>query len=556
MSQEPSPELVPHVIELNSATDGKIVKVHLSPGRAEVTRVYKLALEIGVNQVKISGLPEEIDDTIRVEGRGDATIYDVSITPTSVAPSDPAIEAAVAREYRSAENEARRCKDASFFLENFLRKVELVPCDHAQIPIILRTHQHASSKLDSRLIDIEEELEKLRLSRTPLSYLMPLTATVVMVAEHAGEAEIALVYAVPNASWNATYDIRIDMQSEDAPFSIRYKAVISQSTGENWDSVQLTLDTFTPNFDPAQPRQCSRERSPRRDVVCDSERSRARSRSYTPPNRPPRSMTYATVPMSGFGGLNATYDVPGLISIPNEAQAHIVTIAELKLDASFSWLVVPKLDLSAHLKAQVKNVSEYTLVAGPTNVYIDGSFVARSRIPDVSPQESFECSLGVDPSIRITYAPLSKKLSSSGLINKTTITAYSRQATIRNTKSIVIENLKILDRIPISEDSQIVVKLIKPALSLSKPPQSPSENRGMLDKAGGYQVKTAEPSSTLLKVAENVSAQWEGEDGEEGTGRDGRISWLCTVPPQGKVSVNLQWEESTPMDMKLAESSR
>ncbi|KAJ8700911.1 hypothetical protein PTI98_003889 [Pleurotus ostreatus] len=267
-------------------------------------------------------------------------------------------------------------------------------------------------------------------------------------------------------------------------------------------------------------------------------------------------MPHATVPVSGFGGLNATYDVPGLISIPNEAQAHIVTIAELELDASFSWLVVPKLDLSAHLKAQVKNVSEYTLVAGPTNVYIDGSFVARSRIPDVSPQESFECSLGVDPSIRVTYTPLSKKVSSSGLINKTATTAYSRQATIRNTKSIVIENLKILDRIPISEDSQIVVKLIKPALSLSESPQSPSENRGMLDKAGGYQFKTAKSSNTLLRVAENVSAQWEGEDGEDGTGKDGRISWLCTVPPQGKVSVNLQWEECTPVDMMLAESSR
>lgn len=69
-------------------------------------------------------------------------------------------------------------------------------------------------------------------------------------------------------------------------------------------------------------------------------------------------MTHATVPVSGFGGLNATYDVPGLISIPNEAQAHIVTIAELKLDASFSWLVVPKLDLSAHLKVSSLKVCE------------------------------------------------------------------------------------------------------------------------------------------------------------------------------------------------------
>lgn len=65
MPRGPSPEFVPHVIELASATDSKTIKVHLSPGRAEVTRVYKLALEVGVNQVKISGLPEEVDDTIR-----------------------------------------------------------------------------------------------------------------------------------------------------------------------------------------------------------------------------------------------------------------------------------------------------------------------------------------------------------------------------------------------------------------------------------------------------------------------------------------------------------
>ena len=61
-------------------------------------------------------------------------------------------------------------------------------------------------------------------------------------------------------------------------------------------------------------------------------------------------MTHATIPVSNFGGLNATYDIPGLISVPNDAQAHNVTVAELALDATFSWLVVPKVDLRAHLK--------------------------------------------------------------------------------------------------------------------------------------------------------------------------------------------------------------
>lgn len=121
----------------------------------------------------------------------------MSITPTSLAASDPAIEAALAREYRNAENKARRCKDAAFFLENFLRKVDLVPCDHAQIPMILRTYEHASSKIDDRLVGLEEEMEKLRLHRTeqaPRSYSLPLTATIGIFANSAGEVEIALVY--------------------------------------------------------------------------------------------------------------------------------------------------------------------------------------------------------------------------------------------------------------------------------------------------------------------------------------------------------------------------
>ncbi|KAF9487858.1 hypothetical protein BDN71DRAFT_1542717 [Pleurotus eryngii] len=410
--------------------------------------------------------------------------------------------------------------------------------------MILRTYEYASEKLDDRLIDLEEELEKLRLSRTEqASYSMPLSAFVAIVAEHAGEAEIALVYAVPNASWQASYDIRIDMQSKDAPFAVRYKAVISQCTGEDWDSVRLTLDTFTPTFgaevpslgscrltssesvmvQAAQPQQYSRSRSPRRGVAYHSERYRARSRSYTRPNHPSRFMTRATIPPSGFGALGATYDIPGLISIPDEARAHTVTIAELELDAVLSKSAKEFTDVFNSTQAQVKNASEYTLVAAPANVYIDRSFVSRSHIPDVNPQESFECSLGVDPSTRITHAPLSKKVSSSALINKTITAAYFRQITIRNAKSIVIEGLKVLDRIPVAEDSQIVVKLINPALSLPKPlkmERSPLESSGMPDKAKGFQSTKSSVTSSV-KVAETVIPQWEGEDVEEGVGEMG-----------------------------------
>ena len=42
----------------------------------------------------------------------------------------------------------------------------------------------------------------------------------------------------------------------------------------------------------------------------------------------------------------------------------------------------------------IKNASDYTLLAGQASVYVDGSFISRSDVPAVSPQESFDCPLG------------------------------------------------------------------------------------------------------------------------------------------------------------------
>jgi hypothetical protein len=54
--------------------------------------------------------------------------------------------------------------------------------------------------------------------------------------------------------------------------------------------------------------------------------------------------------LKGKGNVSATFQVPGMISIPSDGVAHNVTIAELKLSASMSWVCVPKKDMKVHLK--------------------------------------------------------------------------------------------------------------------------------------------------------------------------------------------------------------
>lgn len=53
--------------------------------------------------------------------------------------------------------------------------------------------------------------------------------------------------------------------------------------------------------------------------------------------------------VSSKGDINASFSVPGLISIPSDNDSRNVTIVELRLDALMSWISIPKKEAKAHL---------------------------------------------------------------------------------------------------------------------------------------------------------------------------------------------------------------
>ena len=174
---------------------------------------------------------------------------------------------------------------------------------------------------------------------------------------------------------------------------------------------------------------------------------------------------------------------------------------------------------------------------------MDGSFIAKSNIPAVSPGENFDCALGLDPAIRITYHPVSRKSAQTGFVSKTSVNSYSQRIFVHNTKSITIKDLRIVDQVPVSADESITVKLITPAL-----PSVPSRIEGL--------AKEEKKADRLrpVNVSPGIGAEW--GDGMEDTtsvegrtvvvGQDGKLSWVCEIPPQGKANLLLQWEVTSP----------
>ena len=60
----------------------------------------------------------------------------------------------------------------------------------------------------------------------------------------------------------------------------------------------------------------------------------------------------ASVDLTGLG-MNPTFKVPGLITIPSDGAAHNVTIAKLKPEAKLSWLAVPQVGAGVYLTVSV-----------------------------------------------------------------------------------------------------------------------------------------------------------------------------------------------------------
>ncbi|KAH9508663.1 hypothetical protein Btru_049559 [Bulinus truncatus] len=196
---------------------------------------------------------------------------------------------------------------------------------------------------------------------------------------------------------------------------------------------------------------------------------------------------------------STTYEIARQSTIPSDNTEHKVTVAIIDLKPTLSYLTVPKVVPHAFLQAKVVNSSPYTLLAGRTNIFLDNSFVAKAEIKNVSPKEEFECSLGVDPSVRVDYKPVNKVTSSSGLISKSHITTYEQNIEIKNLHNYSVKVL-VRDNLPRSLDEKIKVNILVPAIDS----KHPEKNEGVKLTKSNYvewdlEIKQMDKADVVFK---------------------------------------------------------
>ena len=169
----------------------------------------------------------------------------------------------------------------------------------------------------------------------------------------------------------------------------------------------------------------------------------------------------------GFGNENATTAVPGALP-DGQNSPQKVPITSTALKTAPEYVTVPKRVATAYLTAKVVNTSEFPLLAGAMNVFLDGTFVATSGLRTVMAGEKFDLALGADEGISVKHKRVSKFAEDTGLTNSGKRITYEYLITIQNNKRTA-ERVIVADQLPISRNEKVVVRQVTPSAGELKP---------------------------------------------------------------------------------------
>lgn len=282
--------------------------------------------------------------------------------------------------------------------------------------------------------------------------------------------QIDLSYLVGNVSWQPFYDIRIKDNKSNVQFFL--KANITQSTGEDWNNVNLKLTTANPAEGGIKPELQTNWLGFGKKIIPAMLASRKylRNRSQQSPSLEDTKEEEMLKKLSGVNSsgykyldvsqnmFNTEFETNIAYTIPSDNQNHQVDLTSFAQNAIYGYAVVPKLNKEVFVTAQVLANDLINQISGEANVYYDGTFTGKTFISPTA-NDTLLLTLGKDKRIQVERIKL-KDYSSKSLFGSTKKEQTTYEIKVKNTHKDTI-TLTIEDQIPVSNNSEIEVKLLE-----------------------------------------------------------------------------------------------
>lgn len=470
--------------------------------RAVVTRSASSELAAGEHELVLENLPATLQENslqVSAKSTGQAALLDVKVRDAYQADTANERVRTLQEQVRKLEGQLAELDDEAAVLDNqrelvlMMQRGATEPAkDGARLTLDeLKAIQTLSADSLSKTLAslrqvaerksvLERELDALQRQMSAAQTQMSRrskTVTLRVNLARAGKVDLAVSYAVAGARWTPAYDARLRLAERNV--DLGYFGVIRQNTGEDWNNVKLTLSTARPALGGGAPAlqpwiiDVAAPPPPPRPVAAPapaiaSEMSQKRSRSapmpYADAAQPEpvaETVEVSTAQMQNEA-TSASFQIKSPATLLSDNTSQRVAIAAAKLPATLQYQSTPALREAVFLTAQAANNTDFPFLAGPLNTFLDDAFVASSTMKAVMPGEKVELAMGADDGISIKRQLVNRYTESTGFSGSGKRVTYEYKITVKNNKASK-EQVTFKDRLPVSRNEKIVVKLLSPS---------------------------------------------------------------------------------------------
>jgi len=495
-------------VEAASAVDA----VTVYPDGASVTRAITADVGAGDNTLVIKDFPLTLDpSSLRVEGEAGTklTIGAIDTRPPRAAPPvnlpelDKRIEAlkderanlqgaiAAATARRKFAERFAETSPAGIGEKGEARPIADWRAAFAAVAEEVATADTAIRDAERKQRDIDREIARLESDRA-IKPPSRLEVRIDLASVAATRATLRVTYAVRAARWTPLYDARLDTGAKDRKPALELvrRAEITQTTGEDWSNVALSVSTvrsargskapelnsLVVQYPPvARPAPASAAMDNTRQAL----RSGAMSKSLDQPAEREKADEQQAV--AEVGGFQVVFKIPGRVSVGASEGAKNLRVSTATIAPDLAVRSVPVIDPTAFLEASFTQNEEAPLLPGRIAIYRDGVFVGRGHMTAAGKDETVRLGFGADDKVKIERSVVKRNEGSAGLIVTTSKTdERAFKTVVRNGHDFPIR-IAIEDQLPVSENEEIQVEM----LPSTTPPTATNlrDRRGVLEWA-------------------------------------------------------------------------
>lgn len=465
----------------------RIVRVEVYQGQARVTRSFEVQLDPNAQAtLTFAGLPNTDFGTAQIAVTGGAPIQFGRVTWDSRFTQDD--ESQALKDLRTRlealdlekENLTHAYNRAN---ANFARMQQLVDSvrkgieetGERELYELAKTAWDETDAIEAQVftqkLAIDAQLKQLSRDRTEAenAYKERLaqeqrasTELFVEARGAGGTTRGTLSYVVSGVQWQPTYIVRA--QPNAGLLELNYQASIYQSTGEDWKEVELALNTGQPGLggEPEEPDTIQLERIQGRGYDKSVGYSSAPSRAKMEEEEL-YVLSAFSVEQTKFSSSSVGFEakLPMHVSIESGKQAAVFPITTETFKPEFWSEAIPLTAETAFLMAKFDNGLPLPLLAGETQIYVDGALNGTGEMEMTLPGGEIELGLGQNQNVTIDRTTLLEEGESRGFIGRSRIETRKYQTKVTNNMSVA-QRVVIRDRVPVSTDGDIVVELLSP----------------------------------------------------------------------------------------------